>query len=138
MLLQRIILLIAAIGCVGLYVFFNTRDLGLCNPYCGSYVEDYQNMFLYFAVLLPSITLTFISQRSFEYWWRFAKYALPISFLLVVAVNFGVLRDDSASYIGDIDALFEFVALGLVYGVFTIGSLIQIVRGYLAGKHKLG
>ncbi len=92
------------------------------------------NTLILLILLVVMASATLKSDESFRYWWRFARFAIPISLVVIVPVNFGVLRDDSASYIGDIDALFEFVALGLVHGIFSLGSLIQIFRGYRAGK----
>lgn len=133
--IQAAILTVALTGCIGLYIFFNTRSLGLCNPSCGSYVEEYQNIFLFFGVLLPMILITYVSNSSFIYWWRFAKYAAPICFALVVAINFGVLHTTSYGTFGVGDMLnqaYDMWALGLVYTVFVVGSVIQIARGYFA------
>jgi hypothetical protein len=135
--IQSSVLALTILGCVGLYFFFNTRELGFCDPACGSYVEEYQNIFLFFAVLLPNILLTYISSTSFQYWWRFAKYAIPVCFALIVAINFGVLHTGTTGSfgLGDmINQTYDLWSLSLIYIVFTAGSLIQILRGYRAGK----
>ncbi len=137
MLLQKTVIGLSLLGTLIALVSRNSVSFGLCDAPqidCRTTYDTIEHIFYFFPLVLMLCLITLRSHTSFQYWWRFAKYALPISFLLVAAVNFGVLRDDSASYIGDIDALFEFVALGLVYGVFTLGSLIQIFRGYWAGK----
>lgn len=91
-----------------------------------------------FSFLVVFFTFsTLRSQISFSYWWRFAKYAVPITFVCVVAINFGVLHTNTYGTFGwggMLNQMYDIWGLSLVYSVFVVGSLIQIIRGYRAGK----
>ncbi len=66
----------------------------------------------------------------FQYWWRFARYAIPLIFVLVTLINSGVHHDPT----GQLQNLFDVPALILLYAIFTLGSVVQIVRGYWCSK----
>lgn len=87
----------------------------------------------FLVIVLASVT--FALKSTWSHWWKFAKYAAPLCFALIVAINFGVLHTTSYGTFGVGDMLnqaYDMWALGLVYAVFVVGSLVQIARGYFA------
>jgi hypothetical protein len=92
-------------------------------------------LFLLPVVLVTSITLN--SVTAFAHWWRFAKYALPICLILVVLISLGVLHTSTYGTFGwggILNQMYDFWGLAIVYAFFIIGSFIQIIRGYRAGR----
>jgi hypothetical protein len=131
---QKTLILIAA----SIILFSLVIDYsGILNPL--SYKnEDLAKSLLLNASLLSLITillaiLTLGFSVRYDPWWQFAKYAIPVCFTLIVAINLGLLHTTTYGTFGWGDMLnqtYDFIGLGVVYGVFIIGSLIQIVRGY--------
>lgn len=95
------------------------------------------NIFILAILIFLFTLITFKSSSSFAFWWRFARYAVPVSLVLIGAINFGVLHTSSYGTYGLGDMLnqtYDLWALTLIYVTFTIGSLVQIVRGYRVGQ----
>jgi hypothetical protein len=112
---------------------FNARSLGVCNARCPDFIGQYQNLFLFFIILLLFSLVTLKSDRLFSYWWGYAKYAIPVAFILLCLINFGVLNTPTQGSFGWgalINQAVDFWASVVVYGVFVLGSLVQIVRGH--------
>lgn len=131
--LKPVVLISSIIGTILLYVVFNTFTLGICNATCGPYIEKYQNIFLFFPIVLLFSILTYKSDAIFRYWWAFAKYGIPITLLLITAINVGVLNSPTQGSFGwgsIINNAVDFWASVIIYAVFVVGSLIQIGRGY--------
>jgi hypothetical protein len=103
-------------------------------------IRIYENFEFITLFLLPVILLTSItigSEQIYSYWWRFAKYALPVCLIIVTAIGFGILHTNTVGTFGWGDILnqmYDAWGLGLTIGTFIVGSLIQIFRGYRAGK----
>ncbi len=83
--------------------------------------------------LLMIFILKWLPQTAFQYWWRFARIAIPIIFVLVTIINSGIHHDP----VGELQNIFDVPALILLYSIFTLGSIIQIMRGYLQAKRGL-
>lgn len=67
-----------------------------------------------------------MSGQVFTAWWRFAKYAIPTVLLLSTVINLELHHSPA----GQMQGMFDAPALGLLYFIFTIGSIIQVVRAY--------
>lgn len=78
--------------------------------------------------------LIFFNQKIQEKWWKFARVTIPLSLVAITAVVAGVLHGGtagSAGLGGFVNNAFDRLAMGIIYGLFSLGSLIQIIRGYL-------
>lgn len=128
------IFVFALIGNVLLYILFNSKETGLCKIYCGPAIDQYQDIFLFFPVILFFSLVTFkMHERVFVLWWKFAQFAIPTIFFLLALINFGILHGGTAGTYGEgafYNQIFDFYASLALYLVFVLGSMIQIVRGY--------
>jgi len=138
--MQKIIIILSVLGTVIALVSRNSVTLGLCQAPqidCRIAYDTIEHVLYFFPMLLFVSAFTLVSKDVWTHWWRFAKYAAPVSFVLIVAINFGVLHTNSTGSFGLGDILnqtYDLWSLGLIYIIFTLGSLIQIFRGYRAGK----
>lgn len=127
--MKKIILIGSLIGTVLLYILFNTRDFGICQLGCGNWVDKTQNNFLFFPIILTfSFATYFLSIRYFNSWWKFARIAIPIIFIISTLINLK-LHHTSSSFM-NLDDILDLPILFLMYGVFIVGSLWQIWKGY--------
>lgn len=127
--IKIIILTLSVFGIIIMYALFNTRELGICNFYCGPAINTYQNTFLFFPFIFFFSVVTYkLPQRVFIAWWKFARVAITVIFVLSIMINMGVLHSNGGFF--NMDNNFDLAALIFLYSVFTIGSTIQIVRGY--------
>ena len=125
--MKKFILGFSIFGTVLLYVFFNTRAVGLCGEICNPVFGDYQNILLFFPLIfLFSLLTYFLPTRVFTAWWGFAKYAIPVILVLSFIINAGLHHDPAGQW----QDIFDLPMLFILYGVFAIGSLVQIIRGF--------
>ncbi len=106
------------------YIFENYRGFFLTNN-----LELIHNSIILFPIVLFFSIVTYkASERIFTMWWEFARVALPIILLLTIVINLK-LHHNPGGWI-NMDADIDRVVLVLIYAIFVIGSLIQIIRGY--------
>lgn len=75
--------------------------------------------------LLVIILVSLLGQKVFLRWWSFSKYAIPLVFIFSILINSGIHHDP----LGQLQNIFDIPALLILYGIFIIGSIIQIIRG---------
>jgi len=132
---RKTIATISLLGCLVLYGLFHTRELGLCEIYCGPAINKYQDVFLFFPLILFFSLLTYkMKDSAFKAWWQFAKWAIPIIFLasFIIAQGYN-------NHPGDwlhLDYAIDLAMYIAMYSIFILGSTIQIFRGYNAGEEK--
>lgn len=114
--------------------YFNASNLCKTST-CIMAMSDILSGLFIFSVLnlLVIFILKLLPQTAFQYWWRFARIAIPIIFVLVTVINSGIHHDP----VGELQNIFDVPALILLYSIFTLGSIIQIMRGYLQAKRGL-
>lgn len=84
-------------------------------------------------VVIFGFLCALLKKRTFTTWWRFAKYGIPVTLILLLAINFGILRSPtqgSFGWGGLINSAVDIWAIIFVLTVFVIGSIVQIARGY--------
>lgn len=94
-------------------------------------------LILFLTIVIMMVGLTANSKIAFDFWWKFSRFALPISILAVISIGFGVLHTDTGGgygWSGYFDPMFDALSLGLFFLVFIAGSLLQVFRGYRAEK----
>jgi hypothetical protein len=105
-------------------------------PYCSfSCLQNFDGLGFNWLVLVGgslviSAILLFLPIKICTSWWKFARIAIPVIFVLSTLINLQ-LHHNSGGFM-NLDNIFDIPALILMYSIFTIGSLIQIVRGYRA------
>ncbi len=127
--LKKVILLPSLVGTLLLYFLFNTRELGLCNIYCGSGINNYQDIFIFFPVILFFSLVTYkLKPEVFIAWWRFARLAIPAVFVGLFIISLELHHNPGGWF--NFDEAKDMFMYFVIYGIFVIGSFIQIYRGY--------
>lgn len=85
----------------------------------GFFIFSVLNLFIIFI-------LKWLPQTAFQYWWRFARFAIPVILILTTIINSGIHHNPT----GQLQNIFDVPALILLYSIFTLGSIVQIARGY--------
>jgi len=114
--------------CTLLYEYFAVEKF-ICGTYsCSSKVDNVLLSLLVLSILniVFLITIKFCTKNAFTAWWKFAKYSIPTILLLSAVINLELHHSPAGQWQGVFDA----PALVLLYLIFTIGSVIQIVRGH--------
>lgn len=125
--MKKIILFTSILGNIILFSLFNTREVGICNIYCGPKIDQFQNIFLFFPIILIIVLAIYkLSDSVFVYWWKFARWAIPTIFLLSLVINLELHHNPTGQW----QDMFDLPALLLMYAIFIVGSLIQIYRGF--------
>ncbi len=126
--MKLFIILFAVIGNIMLYVLFHSRETGLCNIYCGDAINQYQNVFLFFPFILIFSLLTYkMPSVVFGVWWKFARIAIPLILIISTFINLGFHHQPGGFM--NMDDMFDIPAHILLYTIFVVGSVVQIVRG---------
>ena len=141
---KKIVVLISVLGSVAAFVANNSVNLGLClKPQidCRTSYDTAEHIFYFFPVLLLVSIFSLLVSDSWGHWFRFAKFAAPACFVMIVAINLGVLHTSTYGTFGwgsMLNQTYDFVGLGLAYGIFVVGSLVQIFRGYRKSNNSPG
>lgn len=99
----------------------------LSNYDCRDVVNIFGRTLLFFPLILFFSLITyFMPPRVFTTWWNFAKYSIPIILVLSFIINAGLHHNSTGQW----QDIFDLPMLFILYGVFVIGSLVQIIRGF--------
>lgn len=127
---------LSLIGSILVVVFEFSVELGLCarSEYeCITNLSSYQSVLAFSLILFIFSLLTFWSSRDlFLSWWKFSSIAGPLVFLLSYLTHLYFSQNSNGFFnLNDgLSLLFHIV----LYGAYTIGSLIAIYRGYRQSK----
>jgi hypothetical protein len=123
------------VAIVLLFIFRYSVDLGMCNAgdyYCVMFYNNLE-LSLYIAPIFTFFAMvTIFSKEPFRFWFPFAIIAAPIIFIISVIVRSGFHHTVGGfmNIESDIDAFF----ILFLYALFTLVSVVQIIRGALHGK----
>lgn len=118
-----------------LFIFKHSVDLGICSLSDYDCRSTFSNLALalYIAPIFTFFAIvTFFWKEPFRLWWPFAVTTAPIIFIISIILLSG-FHHTGGGFINidqDIDAYFIF----LLYALFALGSIIQIIRGALRGR----
>ena len=127
--MKKIIISVSTLGVMVLYSLFHTRELGICDIYCGSGINKYQGIFLIFPFILFFSLVTYKMKESvFIAWWKFAQIAIPVIFIASFIISLGLHHNPGGFFNTDNEV--DLVGYFILYSIFTIGSLLQIYRGF--------
>lgn len=125
--IKNIILGVSAIGSYLAYSLFVSYTIDACDLYCGKNLGEYHNVVLFFPFILVFSLVTYkLPGEVFRAWWKFTRVVAPIIFLLSFLINLNLHHNPA----GEFQNIFDAPALVFLYSIFTIGSIIAIVRGY--------
>lgn len=137
--MKKIVLGVSVLGVLVLFLFSSRNFInwfeGLVHMdrysyYTQQYFFDGLDTLLFFPfILLFSIITYKLPERIFRAWWAFARIAIPVILVLSIYINSGVF-DDPTDWMNGVLEVFLLITL---YTIFTLGSLIQIYRGW---RHK--
>ena len=129
--LQKIILAISAliIAVVFIAEYLNINSVCISSACADAYNSVLLGWLFMSVMTTATILLLFRFQREvFITWWKFARIAIPVILVISRIINLG-FHHTSGGFINTSDAL-DIPAHILMYSIFVIGSIIQIVRGY--------
>lgn len=108
----------------------NSVNLQICSALdysCRTGWDTLEKSTYFFPIIfLFSLITYFAPERVFTAWFRFAKVAIPIIFLLSLAINLELHHDPQ----GELQDMFDVPALVLLYSIFTFGSTWQIYKAW--------
>jgi hypothetical protein len=105
--------------------YFKVQDS--CGFYCSRSLDSVlQWLFIDISIFFIFLLITSISKKIFSYWWPFAIVFGPVVLLLSVFVSAGYLHNPNGTW----QDMLDVPVLILLNGIFIVGSLIQIIRGY--------
>ena len=121
----------------GLCILFVSRYAALFD-FCGKYsfttscfknLEFINNLLLFFPFILFFSLLTYkMPTEIFNKWWKFARITIPTVLLLSAVINSGYFHHPGGFF--NMDNQFDLLMLLSLYGLFVLGSLVSIYRGY--------
>lgn len=128
---------IVLIGSLTIYILFlfyqYLAPKGFCDSFniflCQFTMDSISGPFSFFGLLtLFSILIYNAPHKVFEKWWKFVLVSIPILLISSVFINIGLLHSNSSLF--NLDADFDRFSYYILYFFFTVGSFIQIIRGY--------
>ena len=124
------LLVISLFGSVLLLVIKYTEYITFFREILGrQYLEVFFNSLIFFPIILFFSLLTYkLGEKVFIAWWKFARFAIPLVFALVVIINLR-LHHTPGGWL-NMDTQIDSMLVIAIYGIFALGSLIQIYRGY--------
>jgi len=113
--------------------YITNASLGLCDNFniflCDYSMDRIKAFFVFILIIFLFSLLTYkLPNRIFTYWWKFARLAIPAVFFLVILINLR-LHHTPGGWM-NLDNEIDLLMIYLIYGLFTLGSVIQIVRGF--------
>lgn len=132
--------IILVVGSLLMYILFfaykTSAPHGLCDSnsllLCTYSMDSLRNIFNFFPIILLFSLLTYpLSTTVFTHWWRFARLAIPVVFALVLLINLR-LHHSPGGWL-NLDTQIDTLLVVVLYGIFAVGSLVQIIRGYRSG-----
>lgn len=107
-------------------VFFNEY---IYLSFLSNYVKLILATLLFFPVFLFFSVLTYKApEKVFIAWWKFARYTIPLVLISSIFVSLGALHTLGGFL--NFDDLVDISSFSLIGLLFSLGSIIQIIRGY--------
>jgi len=138
---KNMVLIVSILGTALLLVLRFSSVTEICykastNLLCIFSVETVFDLSIFFPLILFFSLLTYkMKDSAFKEWWQFAKWAIPIIFLVSFIVGQGY-HHQRGGFFFDVNTLIDLTAYISMYSIFILGSTIQIFRGYNAGEEK--
>ena len=119
-----LLLLVLKIGFFDDFLFKTVRGSFLTQN-----IELIFNTLVFFPIVLFFSIITYRPpERVFITWWNFARILVPAILIGSIVVNLGYFHNDGGVLAMN-DSVDQVFLVGM-YSVFSLGSIIQIIRGY--------
>ena len=132
--MKKLVLLISVVGMSLILLRGNSVDLQLCEAVDTACRLGYSTVWkisLFFPlILLFSIITYWMPTRVFKSWLTFLLISGPLILLITSFIHIGFLLPNTDMYVQGFGMLVIFI----LYGIFILGSVISIVRGYKANR----
>jgi hypothetical protein len=126
--MNKFVLILSFMGTIFMVLFNNSILLGICvagSYSCVSSTDRLEKMSFIFALTFLFSLLTYwLPRKYFVYWWNFAKWAIPVIFLINTAIILELHHSDT----GQMQDLFDAPIMLSLYTVFIVGSVLQLYR----------
>lgn len=130
--MKKVVFLTSLIATGAMMIFRNSIELGICSNRdydCIVTIDTFEtSLYIFVFVLFFSVITYKAPSRIFSAWWSFVRFALPVILFLTILINLKLHHSPGGW--GNMDYEIDMAAFGLMYLIFTLGSLIQIIRGY--------
>ncbi|MCA9357475.1 hypothetical protein KC872_04650 [Candidatus Kaiserbacteria bacterium] len=130
------ILFFSLVGLVFMFIAMNSTLLNICEEtsyVCRTNMDFWEHIFYFFPFILFFSLLTFkLKDSVFNAWWKFARVAIPVIFLISLYINLKSNPNGGGWF--SIEDQVSLIELVILYSVFVIGSTIQIYRGHKGGS----
>ncbi len=127
--MKKFILIISGILSIAIFILEKISMLDFCKKdyECRGYFIGTGETFLFFVIVFFFSLITYFApEKVFQSWWKFAKFSIPIIFLLSLAINLELHHSPTGSW----QDIFDIPAQIILYSVFTLGSTWQIWKGW--------
>ena len=130
---KKLILAVSLTGYILFLVYLYLAPKGFCDSFyiflCQFSMDSVSGpaSFLGLVALFSVITYK-APQKIFVKWQKFILLSTPVFAVLTILISSGLLHSNSGIF--NLDADFDRVSFYVLYLIFSLGSLIQIVRGY--------
>jgi cell division protein FtsW (lipid II flippase) len=101
--------------------------------YCSySCLQNYDGIALNWLVIfgmsfLMLVIVYFLPYQAYQRWWKFARIAISLILIISTLINLGFHHNPGGFM--NMDDMFDIPAHILLYTIFVVGSIVQIVRG---------
>jgi len=127
------------------YLFFLLYKNFLVYEFCGqtslspcSFSMDSVSAIFNFAGIVALFGILLYRQQDIIYkaWWSFARWSIPLVLFIIFIINLELHHTPGGWF--NMDATIDRFVVSVLYGLFVIGSLMQIYRGYRGGVKNVG
>ncbi len=124
------ITLLFGIAAFGLFLMDQLSSRKYCSYSC---LQNYDGIAFNWLVVIGGVLLIlallfFLPYQVYQRWWKFARVAIPVILVISTIINLG-FHHTVGGFLNTSD-IFDIPAHILMYSIFVIGSIVQIVRGY--------
>lgn len=126
--MKQIIIMTGAIGSIFVVDYFKFQNF--CINFCSQYPSEIMlgwviTLGLSILFVVFSLKLSYSEQKK---WWSTEIFFIVVVLCFSTVINSGYFHNQGGFY--NMDNNFDIIMLLGLYTVFTLGSLVQIYRGY--------
>lgn len=125
--MKNVILLTSAFFSYLAYSIFVSRTIDVCDIYCYPNNGAYHKVVLFFPFVLIFSLVTYKLPKTISHAWiKYSIFAIPIVLFISTYINLELHHKPYGSWQG----MFDPQVLGLLYTLYSVGSLIAIFVGW--------
>ena len=122
-------ILVLILGLLLFLDYYSIQDLCV-GPSCRSVLNAVFFGWFVFSIisLVFYISVSILPKKYFVSWWKFARFAIPLIFIVITIINLQ-LHHTPGGWM-NMDHAFDRLFTWMIFILFTLGALSQIIRGY--------